>query len=126
MYGLTHVVRRTVSKNISNNVEAIRHTHESAQIEKRQAKQSELFQSALAWLSPVDARGNHYAAQNLQQRGTGKWFMESQDFKHWKSVNNSLLWLYGSAGAGKTILSYVVALSLSNRVMLKIATVLLS
>ncbi|KAF8244834.1 ankyrin [Wilcoxina mikolae CBS 423.85] len=97
-----------VSKNISGDIEAIRLTQESVRIEERQARQSETFRSALAWLSPVDPRENHHAARKLQQRGTGKWFTESKDFKHWKSARNSFLWLYGSAGSGKTILSSIV------------------
>jgi len=34
--------------------------------------------------------------------------MESKDFARWKDSENSLLWLYGSAGSGKTILSYAI------------------
>ena len=71
------------------------------QIEKRRGR----FQAARDWISPVDPRENYLTAKKLQQKGTGKWFTGSKDFKRWKEADDSILWLYGSAGSGKTILS---------------------
>ncbi|GAB7332096.1 hypothetical protein MBLNU13_g03981t2 [Cladosporium sp. NU13] len=41
----------------------------------------------------------------LRTAGTGKWYLQSSQYKAWKAGETLFTWLYGSAGSGKTILS---------------------
>lgn len=56
------------------------------------------YREVLAWLVPqgADPKENHIAATKLQQAGTGVWFTESQEFRNWKEVDGSMLWLHGA------------------------------
>lgn len=41
----------------------------------------------------------------LRAEGTGSWFLDGNIFKDWRTDSASVIWLYGSAGSGKTVLS---------------------
>lgn len=73
-------------------------------VEKEQAdkQRSEL----LEWLCDSDYTTMYNAARDLYKSGTGDWLVkDSAEFKTWKESPGSLLWLYGKAGAGKSVLS---------------------
>ena len=71
---------------------------------------------ALTWLSAPDPSTNYENARTSRHASTGSWFLESKDFAQWKVDANSLIWLYGKAGCGKTILSStILAEGLSQR-----------
>jgi Cdc6-like AAA superfamily ATPase len=57
------------------------------------------------WLSPPDPSTNYNKALQQRQKGTGTWLLQSEEFTQWNTRQNSLLWLYGIPGCGKTILS---------------------
>jgi Cdc6-like AAA superfamily ATPase len=57
------------------------------------------------WLSPPDPSTNYNKALQQRQQGTGTWLLQSEEFAQWNARPNSLLWLYGIPGCGKTILS---------------------
>ncbi|KAJ7814265.1 hypothetical protein B0H14DRAFT_3747867, partial [Mycena olivaceomarginata] len=58
------------------------------------------------WLKPVDVGRNQRVAEDRHHPGTGKWFLEDTlEFQEWKNSSNSLLWLHGISGCGKTLLS---------------------
>lgn len=59
------------------------------------------------WLSAPDPSTNHNRATRNRQAKTGSWFLESESFTHWKE-QNSLLWLHGKPGCGKTVLSSTI------------------
>ncbi|KAF7970451.1 hypothetical protein HWV62_23895 [Athelia sp. TMB] len=56
------------------------------------------------WISAPDTSLNYKAAREKHQEGTGSWFVEGSDFKRWKHRPDSILWLRGGPGCGKTIL----------------------
>jgi Cdc6-like AAA superfamily ATPase len=60
------------------------------------------------WLSPPDPSTNYNKALQQRQESTGLWFLQSDTFAKWKTQQNSLLWLYGIPGCGKTILSSTI------------------
>lgn len=77
----------------------------------------------LSWLS----RLNFWHKQNDyfsgRQQGTGEWLLDVQEFKDWIQGTTGVLWCHGirtsrllgnayilEAGAGKTILAYVIFL----------------
>ena len=93
----------------------------------------ELRNDLATWLSPPDPFTNYNTASQARYDGTGVWFTESAEFKSWKE-SISLLWVYGkrtftfcgilhtrsyqgicmfSAGAGKSVITYVILLFIS-------------
>ncbi|CZR42829.1 uncharacterized protein FPRO_10132 [Fusarium proliferatum ET1] len=60
----------------------------------------------LNWLCAVDTSAQYRAAREKYSIGTCNWLIrESIDFKTWERCPNSVLWLSGKAGSGKSILS---------------------
>ena len=49
----------------------------------------------LEFFGTVDPSKSHHTAITLRQPGTGIWFTEGKDFKHWVETTNAKLWLYG-------------------------------
>jgi len=45
------------------------------------------------WLSPADVDVNHKAAGKLHQRDTGRWLLESDEFKNWLASEDAFLWV---------------------------------
>jgi hypothetical protein len=60
------------------------------------------------WLSAPDPSLNQNAACKKRLPATGNWFVASEQFAKWKRKPNSLLWLHGIPGCGKTILSSTI------------------
>ncbi|KAK5713276.1 hypothetical protein LTR17_017691 [Elasticomyces elasticus] len=57
------------------------------------------------WLDPPDPTLNHRRSLKLRTPETGAWLLEGDKYNGWKVEMPSFLWLYGSAGSGKTVLS---------------------
>lgn len=57
------------------------------------------------WLQAPDPSVNFNAACAKKHPGTGLWLLEDASFKLWLAKPNSLLWLNGFAGCGKSVLS---------------------
>lgn len=60
------------------------------------------------WLSPPDPSTNYNKALQQRQEGSGLWFLQTDAFVSWKNRRNSILWLHGIPGCGKTILSSTI------------------
>jgi len=56
------------------------------------------------WLKAPDAKVDHNAACVKRQPGTGMWLVKSPGFSRWLTEGNSIMWLNGFAGSGKSIL----------------------
>ena len=61
--------------------------------------------------SPPEIDLDHlHDEHNLPEADTGKWIFEETEYKEWRESRESkILWLYGSPGAGKTMLTKLVA-----------------
>ena len=70
--------------------------------------QTDEVDKILAWLSPPDPWTNHNSARDLHEDGTGRWVLESDAYQAWRSRSIRHLWLSGTAGCGKTILSSTI------------------
>ncbi|KAH7350622.1 hypothetical protein BKA65DRAFT_242529 [Rhexocercosporidium sp. MPI-PUGE-AT-0058] len=75
-----------------------------------EAAQKDSGRSALLdWLSSVDPSLNYNNARGKYDQGghgTGDWLIRNnKDFEKWKIAPNSLMWLNGKAGSGKSVLS---------------------
>ena len=51
-----------------------------------------------------DSSLNHDVARRRSVPGTGRWLLEHKSYLNWKLGTTTLLWLYGIAGSGKTVL----------------------
>ncbi|RFU26253.1 hypothetical protein B7463_g10091, partial [Scytalidium lignicola] len=60
------------------------------------------------WLRSPDSSTNFNKAIADRHKGTGSWFLESRQFKEWKSGKRRHLWLHGIPGCEKTILCSTV------------------
>ncbi|MCJ1251149.1 Ankyrin-2 [Trapelia coarctata] len=58
----------------------------------------------------------HSSAIRLRHPGTGEWFLDGEDFKSCLESHNPALWLYGIAGAGKTVLASAIIETIRARV----------
>ncbi|KAG0636032.1 hypothetical protein HOY80DRAFT_979434 [Tuber brumale] len=97
-----------ISRVISVNVLELKKDQEE---ERRLAvlkRKGEKFHKTLNWLSPAERWRNYDAACMLRHPGTGGWLTERDDFKEWLQKDNSMLWVHGIPGCGKTILSAVI------------------
>ena len=58
------------------------------------------------WLSGVDPSLNYNRALRKRHEGTGNWLIEHGVFRDWTQItdSDSIIWLYGIPGCGKTIL----------------------
>ena len=52
-------------------------------------------EAIIHWLSTTDPSVNFHASCRKCQPETGQWLINRPDFKYWRGVSNSFLWLYG-------------------------------
>ena len=70
---------------------------------------SQVISNIADWLKAPDATINHNAACAKKHPGSGTWLIKkSPVFTTWLTEENSLLWLSGFAGSGKSVLSSTV------------------
>ncbi|CAG8962108.1 hypothetical protein HYFRA_00005151 [Hymenoscyphus fraxineus] len=64
----------------------------------------------IQWLSnsALDPSLEYQIARDKHEATTGSWLLANDDFGSWMGASNSLLWLYGNAGSGKSILCSTV------------------
>ena len=60
------------------------------------------------WLAAPDPSTNYNRALKDRNPKTGLWFIEGSTYIDWKTRPGSFLWLYGTPGCGKTILSSTI------------------
>ncbi|KAL9105023.1 MAG: hypothetical protein Q9163_000120 [Psora crenata] len=56
------------------------------------------------WLNAPDATIDHNVACLKKHPGTGSWLVTSSQFSTWLTEGNSIVWLRGFAGSGKSVL----------------------
>ncbi|KAJ7080059.1 hypothetical protein C8R44DRAFT_534042, partial [Mycena epipterygia] len=62
----------------------------------------------IEWYSPLNFFPRQADIFNSRQPGTGRWLLEHDVFKKWKSGTNNRIWCRGMPGAGKTVLVSIV------------------
>lgn len=62
----------------------------------------------IAWLSMTDPSINHSEQRRRCRATTGEWFVQGQELSEWRQSPNSFLWLYGTSGCGKTVLTSTI------------------
>ncbi|KAI9852608.1 MAG: hypothetical protein M1824_001849 [Vezdaea acicularis] len=85
---------------IADGVSALRLDQKEAALTGRRRLMAE-------WISPLDFHHIHNAALSSRQSDTGKWFLESEQFKQWLQGTSKALWCPGMPGAGKTVIAAI-------------------
>ena len=67
-------------------------------------KTSQVSSELRDWLNAPDATIDHNAACAKKHPGTGEWLVKSPQFDGWLKEGNSIMWLNGFAGSGKSVL----------------------
>ncbi|KAI0179529.1 hypothetical protein GGR52DRAFT_310361 [Hypoxylon sp. FL1284] len=58
--------------------------------------------------SPVSFSEKHRAVLQQRQDGTGRWFLNSEEFRGWMDSAGGTLWCSGAPGAGKTVMASAI------------------
>ncbi|RDW67885.1 hypothetical protein BP6252_09281 [Coleophoma cylindrospora] len=66
-------------------------------------------QTILDWLTPIDYITRQQDSIRRRQAGTGQWLLDSKEFQSWLSTDKQTLFCPGIPGAGKTILTFLLA-----------------
>lgn len=86
--------------------------HTSSMVQDvRKLQIRDYHQKILNWVCPVhvNVEENLETALKLREPGTGQWLLELSHFKEWSnSATNSLLWISGIPGSGKTVLAAMI------------------
>ncbi|KAL8684102.1 MAG: hypothetical protein Q9224_006613 [Gallowayella concinna] len=77
-------------------------------------EQNLLLDKITLWLSVPDPSINYNEARRRWQAKTGEWFTNNPNYAAWKAESNSIMWLHGIPGCGKTILSSTIIQELLN------------
>ncbi|KAJ2934208.1 hypothetical protein H1R20_g2899, partial [Candolleomyces eurysporus] len=70
--------------------------------------EDKLIERICMWLTNVSFGSIFSGLHSKATEGTGMWFIESEEFGHWKQGGFKILWGTGKPGAGKTTLSSIV------------------
>ena len=65
---------------------------------------SQISSNLRDWLNVPDVTIDHNAACTKKHPGTGTWLVKSPQFSRWLIEENSIMWLNGFAGSGKSVL----------------------
>ncbi|OBT83090.1 hypothetical protein VE02_08603 [Pseudogymnoascus sp. 03VT05] len=90
--------------NIDNRITKLSLASDEIASSRKVKHEAHLYYETLRWLSTVDFEANHSNACRLQQRGTGLWLIDGEDFSEWAKKDHSTFWLHAIPGAGTTIL----------------------
>jgi len=104
-----------LSKEIQSDTRAIRSdvVAMSSRIEQRHDDEHRVV--VLEWLSQVDYESQQHDFINRREPDTGKWLLESDEYRTWLQTPKSTLFCPGIPGAGKTILTSVAVEDLTSR-----------
>ncbi|KAF4917995.1 Vegetative incompatibility protein HET-E-1 [Colletotrichum viniferum] len=101
-------IMTSVSRHTSQIISATTNTNQAVQ----GLTDSQQSQKLHRWLCAPDPSVNFNWAISQHLSGTGEWFLESEEYRRWKTSPGSSLWLYGIPGCGKTILSSAIIYNL--------------
>lgn len=112
----TYPFRQSTLQKLDEDIEEIRYNLSSAldvlhlqdskrsQDENAEAKEFQLSSALRDWLNAPRAGVNHDLVCAKRYSGTGMWLVKSPAFLRWLTQHNSILWLNGFAGSGKSVL----------------------
>ncbi|KAF8324400.1 ankyrin repeat-containing domain protein [Amanita rubescens] len=71
----------------------------------------ELLAKFKKWLTAPDPSINHNTARKRYHQDTGQWILGDERYVSWKEQPNSLIWINGISGCGKTIICHLRKIS---------------
>jgi hypothetical protein len=71
-------------------------------------QEDRLQSDVLNWLTPINYVPQHNALSSQRLEDSGKWFLDSEEFKNWVDTKGKTLYCQGIPGAGKTIITSAV------------------
>ena len=96
----TKGVALNIQEQVTSSHDVVLDVHDHVKSMKSTARKKDV----LRWLSAPDPSTNYQNACRSRHAETGSWFLKGEEFSQWKADTNSLLWLHGKAGSGKTVL----------------------
>ena len=87
-----------------NDAEKSRKIFAEMQAKLDSTRVQEISRHLTDWLKAPDATIDHNAAQAKMFQNTGRWLIESPAFLTWLKEENSMIWVKGLPGSGKSIL----------------------
>ena len=78
------------------------------EVAKQRKVASQECRTIADWLTPIDYGPQHSDYFKTRQPGTGKWLLDSAEFRAWLKTDKQTLFCPGIPGAGKTILTSIV------------------
>lgn len=74
----------------------------------KKGQEQQYHREVLDWLTPTDYATQQSDFISRRQKGTGQWFLESQEYQNWVTTKSEALFCPGIPGAGKTMLASIV------------------
>ncbi|KAJ8128595.1 hypothetical protein O1611_g5039 [Lasiodiplodia mahajangana] len=92
------------SSTMTNDILHLKYSVKDLTTELLIQKNNQSTQQILQWLSPLDSWDSYASVIKRCHDGTGKWFLQSAYFNHWRDGSHPNIWLSGFTGSGKTVL----------------------
>lgn len=116
MYPFKAATISSLRENISRANEALQQVASSTLIRQNTAIQDTIDQfymkaeskEIIRWLDSPSPASSHRNASAKHREATGAWLLDDAKFSQWKSHPSSVLWIQGSAGTGKTVLTSAI------------------
>ncbi|KZP14977.1 hypothetical protein FIBSPDRAFT_896191 [Athelia psychrophila] len=102
-FNTAHTSGHAVINNVAGDY--IVNTDKEKEKEMKMEREKAFAKEVCLWLAAADPSRNYHAARETNHAQTGSWFICGKAFARWKAVPDRPLWLYGSPGCGKTIIS---------------------
>jgi Cdc6-like AAA superfamily ATPase len=85
-------------------------------VDRLNRRQDEQERRAIVdWITPIDHAAQHFDFISRQQKGTGQWLLNSDEFQAWLNTRKQTLFCPGIPGSGKTILTSIIVDYLERR-----------
>ena len=102
----------TMIVSIDSGVTSLREDLAMARLDDVEEKQRDRLEAVrkqvIEWLSTTDPSINHLEQRRKHQPTTGDWFVQGKDLADWHETPDSFVWLYGTSGCGKTMLTSTI------------------
>ena len=106
-----YIIPRTMaSLGIANQL--LNRANQSSTATKQAVERKEVI---LDWLTPINYAPQQYDFLRRYVAGSGRWFLESEEYRLWVERSGQTLFCPGIAGAGKTILASIIIHDLMTR-----------
>ncbi|OJA07585.1 hypothetical protein AZE42_08996 [Rhizopogon vesiculosus] len=97
-----------VALNSWNMLKDVRQTVQEVKEDFGVQKEAEEREKLLQWMKPVFCSEKHDTCSRQRNKETGRWIVETDQYRVWDTSDFGPLWLKGQPGSGKTILASTV------------------